>query len=593
MAENAGHESEATHVLVVGTDTGVFDEIARLLREVAGPRVQVDHAATGSVGLQALLVGPYDMAFVLTRRAELQTHAFVLECTARGILAPLVCLIEDGVAAHRMSDRTRAIKAGAIDSVIREDLSGPLLEAVLFNAIERRRLARRVQEIEVGKELREQEFRESRRLDTLTDLPSRALFMDRLTKSVNRAAAEADYTFAALLIDVDRFGLLNEGIGREPADKVLTLLARRIESCVGPEDLVARFGGDKFAILLEHADDATDATRVADGIHRSLKEPFAIDGQPVYTNVNIGMTSSSRNYERAEDVINDVSAAAGRAKHHGERREVFKTSMRVEAIARVRLEAAMRQAVGRDEFILHYQPIIGLGDGKLVGFEALIRWHHPGRGLIPPAEFIPVAESTGLIVPIGRWVLREAASQLRSWNDEFGLDGQLSVAVNLSARQIEDARLLEDLTDVLSTSGLDAGALKLELTESVLLEKEALVSRFLATVKKSGIRIYVDDFGTGYSSLSYLHRFPVDGLKIDKSFVDVVDETEQGEAMVKGIMSLAQSFGVDVIAEGIERREQADRLLDLGCGTGQGYLFARPLSTGDAYAYLARGAGRS
>jgi diguanylate cyclase (GGDEF)-like protein len=593
MSENAGHESEATQVLVVGAETEVFDQIVRLLREVAGARISVDHAETGSIGLQALLVGPYDVAVVLTRRAEIETNSFVRECAARGILAPLVCVILDGVAAYRVPDRAAAIRAGAVDSVLHSDLSGPLLEAVLFNAMERRRLTRRVLEIEAGKQLREQEFRESRRLDTLTELPSRALFMDRLTKAVDRAAADSDYTFAVLLVDVDRFGLLNEGIGRESADKVLTLLARRLEACVGPEDLVSRVGGDKFAILLENADDASDSTRVADGIHRSLKEPFAIDGQPVYTNVNIGMTSSARNYERAEDVINDVSAAAGRAKHHGDRREVFKTSMRVEAIARVRLEAAMRQAVGRDEFVLHYQPIIALGNGRLLGFEALIRWHHPGRGLIPPAEFIPIAESTGLIVPIGRWVLREAVNQLRSWNDEFGLDQHLTVSINLSARQIEDARLLDDLTEVLSMTGIDPGSLKLELTESVLLEKEALVSGFLASVKRSGVRIYVDDFGTGYSSLSYLHRFPVDGLKIDKSFVDVVDETEQGEAMVKGILSLAQSFDVDVIAEGIERREQADRLLDLGCGTGQGYLFARPLSTGDAYAYLARSAGRS
>lgn len=590
MADRGEPGVEETHVLVIGGGVEIHARVSAGLNEASDTGFKVDHAESPKMGLQALLVGPYAAAFVVLDGDDRGATDLVRECDARGVLVPLIGLGLGFPRAERARRRQSLMALGAADLLLRDDLSPALLESAVFHAVERGRMVRQVREVEAQKELGEQAFRESRRLDTLTDLPSRALFMERLAQAVERARKDPSWGFAVLLVDVDKFGLLNEGIGRRAADTVLTLLARRLEACVGSDDIVARYGGDKFAILLVGASEDSDSTRVADGIHRAVKEPFMIDGQPVYTTVNIGMTASDRDYERAEDVINDVSAAASRAKHRGERREIFQTSMRVEALARVRLEAALRQAVGRDEFVLHYQPIVALDSGKLIGFESLIRWHHPSRGLVSPAEFIPVAESTGLIVPIGRWVMREAANQLRSWHDEFALDGGLTVTVNLSARQIADPRLLDDLEDVLSTTQLDPGTLKLELTESVVLENAALVTDFLSAAKRFGVGIYVDDFGTGYSSLSYLHRFPVDGLKIDKSFVDVVDGTQQGAAMVKGIVSLAESFGVDVIAEGIERQAQAQQLLQLGCRSGQGYLFSRPLSAGDAYAFVARAA---
>jgi diguanylate cyclase (GGDEF)-like protein/PAS domain S-box-containing protein len=431
--------------------------------------------------------------------------------------------------------------------------------------------------------LREQKLLEESRHDSLTNLPRREPFMERIRNAIDLANEYDDYAFTVLMVDVDRYRWLADSIGHQAADKMLGIVAKRITACVRPGDTVSRFGGDKFAILLDNVEELELGTHIADRIRRSVSEPIEVDGQTIYATVSIGLTTSRRGYTDGDDVINDATAAANKAKESGhDRYAVFETKMRIDALSNLRLEVALRQAVERGEFELHYQPIVELTTRRLVAFESLIRWRHPRRGLVPPAEFIPLAEQTGLIIPLGRWVLREAARQLSEWNRGLPENEWLSVSVNLSGRQVADPRLLEEIQATVEEFELPPGALKLELTESVLVKNADVVQRFLTTLRGVGVRIWVDDFGTGYSSLSYLHRFPVDGLKIDKAFVDGLDGTERSAAMVRTILSLAHNLGVEVVAEGIEEVVQAEQLRDLGCGWGQGYLFSRPVEAHSA-----------
>jgi diguanylate cyclase (GGDEF)-like protein/PAS domain S-box-containing protein len=441
--------------------------------------------------------------------------------------------------------------------------------------------------------LREQKLREESRQDPLTGLPRREPFLEELARAVDMTAADPNYTFTVLMVDVDRFRWLADSIGHQAADGMLSILARRLLACVRPGDTVSRFGGDKFAVLLENLDDVQVATDIANRIRMSVHEPFDVDGQTVYTTVSIGLTTSQRGYDDPDEVISDVAAAANKAKERGQdRHEVFDTKMRIDALTTLRLEVALRQAVERDEFELHYQPIVQLSTGNLKGFEALARWRHPRRGIVSPGEFIPVAEQTGLIVQIGRWAIREAMRQLGRWQQSLPSLGPLSMSVNLSGRQIADPRLLEEIESALRENNVKAGTFRLELTESVLMDNAETVHRILSALRKLGVRIWVDDFGTGYSSLSYLHRFPVDGLKIDKTFVDALDGSDQGAAMIRTILSLADNLGFEVIAEGIEQTVQADELIKLGCIKGQGYLFGRPLAAANVVGLIDKDNGK-
>ncbi len=444
--------------------------------------------------------------------------------------------------------------------------------------------------------LREEKIREESRQDPLTGLPRREPFMEELGRAVRLATTDETYCFTVLMVDVDRFRWLADSIGHQAADGMLSILARRLVACVRPGDTVSRFGGDKFAVLLENLNDVDTATDIANRIRMSVHEPFDVEGQTVYTTVSIGLTTSDREYADVDEVISDVAAAANKAKERGQdRHEVFDTKMRIDALTTLRLEVALRQAVEREEFELHYQPIVDLQTGGLVGFEALTRWRHPRRGIVSPAEFIPVAEQTGLIIPIGRWAIHTALEQLGRWQSTLipgrspegkGPAGPLSMSVNLSGRQIADPRLLDEIRVAMEDNAIAPDTFRLELTESVLMDNSESVSRTLASLRSNGVRIWVDDFGTGYSSLSYLHRFEFDGLKIDKSFVDALDGSQQGSAMIRTILSLASNLGVEVIAEGIEYTVQADQLLELGCVRGQGYLFSRPIAAGKVQGYV-------
>jgi len=421
---------------------------------------------------------------------------------------------------------------------------------------------------------RELALREQARQDALTKLPDRRVFLERCARAVELGHSHDDYQFVVLLVALDRLAQIRDSYGITVADQIFAHMARRLRACLRPEDQLFRFSSGKLAVLLEDVEGPGFGTHIANRIHEAAAEPFEIEGKLTYTSVSIGMTSSAHGYTRVEDVISDASAATDAAREGGNRHEIYDTSMRIESRTLLALEMALRRAIDAHEFELHFQPLVAASDGAIVGFESLLRWQHPERGRISPAEFIPIAEDTGLIIPIGRWVIRTAIQSLRRWQLEFDCD-ELVVSVNLSAKQVADEHLLDTIDAALAETGLSPACLKLELTESVMMERVDEVSALLEAIRERQIQVWIDDFGTGYSSLAYLHRFPVDGLKIDRSFVRALDGTPESARIIRTIASLAQNFGLDVIAEGIETEDHAEQLRALGCPVFQGWLFGR------------------
>jgi diguanylate cyclase (GGDEF)-like protein/PAS domain S-box-containing protein len=424
--------------------------------------------------------------------------------------------------------------------------------------------------------------------DALTNLPNRALFSDLLGRSIGRARRREEYRFAVLFLDIDRFKIVNDSLGHIIGDQLLVAVARRLEACVRPGDTVARLGGDEFTILVDDIAEVSDATRVADRILRELQRPFNLSGQEVFTSTSIGIALSQTGYERADDLLRDADLAMYRAKALGKARyEVFDTMMHARAVGLLQLETDLRRALDRDEFKVHYQPIINLHNGRVIGFEALVRWHHPQRGVVMPDEFIPVAEETGLIVPVGREVLRESCRQLHEWRHSFP-DLQLSVSVNLSGKQFRQPDLVEQIERILDAWQLPPALLRLEITESVIIDNTEAAIDTLSRLRSIGVRLDLDDFGTGYSSLSYLHRFEMDAIKIDRTFVSAVGDRGENSAIVRTIVNLARNLELEVIAEGVETPEQVAILRALDCELVQGYLFARPMTPDAARAAIAK-----
>ena len=422
--------------------------------------------------------------------------------------------------------------------------------------------------------------------DALTNLSNRALFMDRLAGAVARGRRREDYLFAVLFLDVDRFKVVNDSLGHLAGDQLLVTIARRLETCLRPGDTVARLGGDEFAILLEDISDVSDSIRVAERIQRELQQAFNLSGNEVFASASIGIAPASSSYERAEDVLRDADTAMYRAKALGKaRHQVFDRTMHARAVALLQLETDLRRALDREEFRLYYQPIVEFSSGRIEGFEALIRWQHPERNIIPPSEFIPVAEENGLIIPIGRWAIREACRQLKIWQQQFPIDPPLSVSVNISGKQLSRPDLVDEIKAALKETGIDPSTLKLEITESVIMENAEYAVEMLLQLRALNVQLNVDDFGTGYSSLSYLHRFPVNTLKIDRSFVSRIDAKSENSEIIGTILTLAKNLGMSVIAEGVETDEQLQRLYSLGCLEGQGFLFSVPLD-GESVAKL-------
>ncbi len=427
--------------------------------------------------------------------------------------------------------------------------------------------------------------------DSLTDLPNRALFQDRLGRAIERNHRNPADLFAVIYLDFDRFKLVNDSLGHSIGDQLLVASARRLENCIRSSDTVARLGGDEFVILLEDVIGEEDAHLVAERVLNDLSLPYHLGGHQVFSSASIGLVLSVWDYEHPEEVLRDADIAMYRAKLMGKARTVlFHPEMREMARARLELETDLREAIDQQQFRLHYQPIVDLHDARLIGFEALARWEHPSRGLMMPLDFIPVAEETGLIIPIGHWVMREACQQARLWQIQYPNDPPLTISVNLSARQFTQIDLCNVVESILEETGLPGNTLSLEVTESVLVENRQLASELLQCFRQMGIRVQIDDFGTGYSSLSYLHQFPIDTLKIDRSFVEKLSyngETNTAE-IIRTIMTLARELDLKVIAEGLETSKQLSRLLALQCEYGQGFYFSEPVENAEAEALIAK-----
>jgi diguanylate cyclase (GGDEF)-like protein/PAS domain S-box-containing protein len=425
--------------------------------------------------------------------------------------------------------------------------------------------------------------------DSLTGLSNRAVFRDRVEHALARSA-RTDASLTILLLDLDGFKMVNDSLGHDAGDDLLVAVGARIQACGRASDTVARLGGDEFAILLEDEGDESRARTVADRVLRELAAPFEVRGRDVFVRASIGIAISTGGETNTDDLIRNADTAMYAAKAAGKGRyEFFQAVMHTRALLQFEVQVDLQRALDRDEFEVHYQPIIDFATGATSGMEALVRWQHPTRGLLPPIEFIGVAEESGLIVPLGKWVLAEACRQTAEWRGLYAEASALTVSVNLSTRQLLEPDLVHQVEEVLADSGLDPSALTLEITEGSLMQDVVLTAEKLHHLKELGVLLAIDDFGTGSSSLAYLRQFPIDLLKIDKSFVDQMTTAgSQGPALVRAIIELAETFHLQTVAEGIEIDEQLDELRLAGCHSGQGYLFARPLTSGAMETYFSR-----
>ena len=425
--------------------------------------------------------------------------------------------------------------------------------------------------------------------DALTGLQNRARFLDRLQRVYERARRHGSAPFALLFLDVDRFKLVNDSLGHIAGDQLLVGISRRLEESLRPADSVARLGGDEYAIILDGVSEPREATVVADRIQKALRIPFDLNGQEVYCTVSVGISQYGGAYQSAEELLRDADTAMYRAKALGrDRYAIFDRGMHEKAVAALQLENDLRRALDTKEFGVHYQPIVELAGGRIVGFEALVRWHHPRRGLVLPGEFVHVAEETGLIIAIDRWVASEACRQLRSWQVQFKRTPPLTMSVNVSGGQFMQPDLPMQIDRTLRENGLFGSALKLEITESVIMDKARYTGPMLEHLRGLAIKLSIDDFGTGYSSLSYLRRFEIDTLKIDSSFVGRMTTDDEASEIVRAIITLAHNLRKDMIAEGVETASQLARLREMRCTYAQGYYFSRPVDAQTATGLIAR-----
>ncbi len=417
--------------------------------------------------------------------------------------------------------------------------------------------------------------------DALTGLPNRVLFMERLMAVLAYTHTHPKSQFGVLFLDCDDFKMVNDSLGHLAGDQLLKAVARRLSACIHPNYTLARFEGDEFTVLLEQIESIDEATFLAQAIQLALSQPFLLHQHEVFINTSIGIVLGTVDYQQPEHLLRDADTAMYQAKALGKARyEVFNREMHIRALTRLKLENDLRRAIDRQEFIVYYQPIICLSTGQISSLEALVRWKHPQRGLVRPNHFIPIAEATGLIIPLGLWVLEKSCNQLKFWQQQAIQRGEIfdiTISVNLSVKQFSEPGLIEQIDRVLESLELDSKNLKLEITESAIMDNPILASEIFEQLKARKIQLSLDDFGTGYSSLSYLHRFPLDILKIDRSFISNLDSMEKNLEVVQAILNLAHHLGMSVVAEGIETQEQLSLLRLLGCELGQGYLFAQPL----------------
>ena len=482
--------------------------------------------------------------------------------------------------------------------VLRKPVDSAELQRLTMTVADKWAVNRQRNELEKMVQERTAELKRAALHDMLTGLPNRLLFNDRLENAMRRGKRDSAYRFAVLFVDCDRFKVINDSLGHRAGDMLLLQIAERLKGAVRDVDTVtrplgepvaARLGGDEFAIMLDRINGDADAARVASRLLAELSRPYHLDGREVHSSVSIGITTNSVSYESAEDMVRDADTAMHLAKSGGGNAFIlFDAKMHEEAVIRLTLESDLRRAIERGQLAVHYQPIIAMRTRHLMGFEALARWNHPVLGAIAPEKFIPIAEETGTIIPLGVWVLEQACAQLASWQRAHPTLSHLTMSVNVSRRQLAWPELIGEIQRILRQTFIDPRNLKLEITESAVMDDPETAIRVLTQIQQVGVKLHMDDFGSGFSSLSCLRNFPLDGLKIDREFVDGVSTGHNQAAIVKSVVSLAHNLKVPLVAEGIETPEQIAALEAMGCDQAQGYLFAKPMDPQAASDFIAK-----
>jgi diguanylate cyclase (GGDEF)-like protein len=555
--------TQAVRVLIVEDNPGDAILVREMLRDADPGGFELAHASRLSEGIDRLLAGGLECILLDLSLPDAEGLDALTQIQAVSLDIPVI------VFSGRNDERVavRAVQEGAQDYLIKGQVDGRLLARSINYAIERKRV-----EVELAHQALH---------DALTGLPNRGLFLDRLAQALARIGRHSS-ALAVLFCDLDRFKVVNDSLGHGAGDMLLVDVARRLEDVLRAGDTAARFGGDEFVILCEDISGAHQAIAVADRVSEVLAAPFVVGDDEVFVRTSIGIAMAAGQQARPESLVRDADAAMYRAKERGGGvYEVFDDEMRARAVKRLEIENALYRALDRGEFLLHYQPQVSLATGAVAGLEALVRWQHPERELVMPGEFIASAEETGLIIEIGEWVLREACEQAARWALLRGAGPPVRLSVNLSARQCAHPDLVGLVATALRESGVDPATICLEITETAVMADMEATVEVLDQLRALGVTLAIDDFGTGWSSLRALQRFPVDEVKIDKSFIDGMARDPQEAAIVAAIISLSHALGLRTVAEGIESVSQVDRLRALGCDLAQGYFFWRPASAAD------------
>ncbi|NJL01049.1 MAG: EAL domain-containing protein [Spirulinaceae cyanobacterium SM2_1_0] len=561
----------------------------------------VRKSLNGSMAITAAQASPPDLILLDIMMPEMDGYEVCRQLKAAAATATIPVIFLSAL--DEAFDKVRAFQVGAADYVTKpfqvEEVLVRIKNQLALRAAQQQiqqlnaDLEARVQErthqleqamLDLRQEAAERQLVQAQLLDLalhdpLTGLPNRAYLLDRLAQSLDDLAATADHSFALLFLDCDRFKLINDSLGYSLGDALLQAIAERLQQLAQPQDTLVRLGGDEFALLLAVCEEPSQPMQVARQIQQLLSAPFCLRQREVFVSVSIGIVFGERSYEQPEHLLRDADTAMHRAKARQRGSyHIFDPALYLATLHALQLETDLRHALQRRELELHYQPIVDLASGNLFGVEALVRWSHPTRGFIPPDRFIPVAEETGLIIELGAWVLETACQQAYDWQRAGLVAADFTLGVNISVHQFAHPQFLQQIDQVLAETGFSSTCLKLEMTESAIMDNTQQAAATMQALRDRQIRLSIDDFGTGYSSLSYLHLFPVDTLKIDRTFIQHLSEAEKTLNLVAAILGMAKALGIVAIAEGIETAEQAQLLRQLDCNLGQGYWFARPLT---------------
>ncbi len=582
--ENCSQSHHGKNVLVVDD---IQDNLFILSSILQKKGYQVYTALNGKTAIETTMKHPIDLILLDIMMPDMTGYEVCSYLKSQEQIADIPIIFMSAL--DEIDDKVKAFKMGGIDYISKpfqyQEVLVRVEQQLELRSVEKQlkelnfQLEERVQERTAQLEEANAQLLKMTLHDPLTGLLNRAALMQRLDVAFQRTQIEPNYQCAVLCLDCDRFKRINDSLGHFLGDELLIAIGQRLHSFAQKWDSVVRLGGDEFAILLTDLE-TCNPIALADQILESFNHPFPLGVRTIFINVSIGIAISNCSYQKPEELLRNADTAMYQAKALGKGRyQVFEPEMYQAVLRRLQLETDLRKAVKNNEFIVHYQPIVALNTGRIIGFEALVRWQHPTQGLIAPYLFIPIAEETGLIAQIGEWVLREACSQLSHWKQQNLTNEPLSISVNLSAVQFAQPNLIQQIDRILEITQLNPQFLNLEITESAILDHPETASAILKQLRERKIKLSIDDFGTGYSSLSYLHSFPVNTLKIDRSFISPINEDPKTLGLVPVILSLVQTMEMNVIAEGIETQQQLNQLRKLKCNGGQGYLFSKPVDS--------------